>query len=504
MAVNSEKIPPRGIVDAMPEAFVSNARISREVHRRVASGQLRKLASRLYTSNLADPAEAVVRRNLWSIAAGYFPGAVVADRTALELAPASDGSVCLVAAKGKDIELPGIVLRVRRGAPAQEDDRPFMGQALHLSSPARAYLDNLRASRARGGGVARTLARSELETRLERMMAQAGIEGLNRMRDDARRLAPALNRAAQQETLDRIIGALAGSREADLSAPAARARARGRPYDSDRVALFENLAAAAQRSSEPSLPPKPRDGTGHATLAFFEAYFSNYIEGTEFTVDEAEEIVFKGHVPRDRPADAHDILGVWRLVSDPAEMRRVPATAGQFMDILRRRHAIVMQGRPDVSPGRFKNRPNRAGPTLFVAPEAVQGTLERGFAICRDLPLAFQRAVLMHGLVAEVHPFADGNGRLARIMMNAELVSSNEERIVIPTVYRGNYVAALRALSAGNSAEPAVRTLAYARRFTAAVDWAGLAETAEQLRACNAFEEEASAEEKDVRLLVPG
>ena len=503
MAVNSEKITPRGIVDAMPEAFVSNARISREVHRRVASGQLRKLASRLYTSNLADPAEAVVRRNLWSIAAGYFPGAVVADRTALELAPASDGSVCMVTARGTAIELPGIVLRVRRGAPAQEDDRPFMGQALHLSSPARAYLDNLRPSRARGGRVARTLARSELETRLERMMAQAGIEGLNRVRDDARRLAPALNRAAQQETLDRIIGALAGSREADLSAPAARARARGRPYDSDRVALFEDLAAAAQRSSEPSLPPKPRDGTGHATLAFFEAYFSNYIEGTEFTVDEAEEIVFKGHVPRDRPADAHDILGVWRLVSDPAEMRRVPATAGQFMDILRRRHAIVMQGRPDVSPGQFKSRPNRAGPTVFVAPEAVQGTLERGFAICRDLPLAFQRAVLMHGLVAEVHPFADGNGRLARIMMNAELVSSNEERIVIPTVYRGNYVAALRALSAGNSAEPAVRTLAHARRFTNAVDWVGLAETAEQLRACNAFEEEASAEEKGVRLLAP-
>ena len=245
MAVNSEKISPRGIVDAMPEAFVSNARISKEVHRRVASGQLRKLASRLYASNLADPAEAVVRRNLWSIAAGYFPGAVVADRTALELAPASDGSVCLVTARGKDIELPGIVLRVRRGAPAQEDDRPFMGQALHLSSPARAYLDNLRPSRARGGRVARTLARSELETRLERMMAQAGIEGLNRVRDDARRLAPALDRAAQQETLDRIIGALAGSREADLSAPAARARARGRPYDSDRVALFEDLVSAS-------------------------------------------------------------------------------------------------------------------------------------------------------------------------------------------------------------------------------------------------------------------
>ncbi len=91
--------------------------------------------------------------------------------------PASDGSVCLVAERGPDIELPGIIFRVRRGAAAQGDDRPFMGQALHLSSPARAYLDNLRPSRSRNGRVARMLSRSELEKRLERIMATTGVEG---------------------------------------------------------------------------------------------------------------------------------------------------------------------------------------------------------------------------------------------------------------------------------------------------------------------------------------
>lgn len=50
-------------------------------------------------------------------------------------------------------------------------------------------------------------------------------------------------------------------------------------------------------------------------------HFSNYIEGTEFEVEEAAEIVFKGRIPRERPADAHDILGVWRVVSDQSEMR---------------------------------------------------------------------------------------------------------------------------------------------------------------------------------------
>jgi Fic family protein len=46
-------------------------------------------------------------------------------------------------------------------------------------------------------------------------------------------------------------------------------------------------------------------------------------------------------------------------------------------------------------------------------------------------------------LVAEVHPFADGNGRVARIMMNAELVAARESRIIVPTVFRNNYLMAL-------------------------------------------------------------
>lgn len=40
----------------------------------------------------------------------------------------------------------------------------------------------------------------------------------------------------------------------------------------------------------------------------------------------------------------------------------------------------------------------------------------------------------MKFLISEIHPFNDGNGRLARIMMNAELVAENEEKIIIPTV----------------------------------------------------------------------
>ena len=433
--------------------------------------------------------------------AGYFPGALIADRTALELEPAADGSVCVVSPRGAEIELPGVVLRPRRGAVPQPDDLPFMNRGLYLSSRARAYLDNLRPSRTRRGRIPRTLLRVEVEDHFEKLMASAGLEACNRLRDDARRVANGIDRAAELSQLDRIIGTIMGTRTARLSAPTARAH--GRPYDRERIALFEELFRTLRQAPSRSKQPASRDGIGNATLAFFDAYFSNYIEGTEFEVGEAADIVFEGRIPRQRPGDAHDILGVWQVVSDTSEMRRVPESVDEMIDILRTRHSTVFAGRPEKTPGGFKTRSNRAGPIVFVAPEAILGTFDRGFEIYRGLDSPSHRAVFVHFLVSEIHPFEDGNGRLARIMMNAELVSENEERIVIPTVYRGNYIAAQRALSSGNTTEALVRTLDFAWRWTSSIRWELLDSTEDQLRECYAFENEPAADRKRVRLQIP-
>ena len=410
-------------LERMPEAFVSDKHISRAVSRAVKAGKLRKLASRLYTRNMTDPPEAVVMRNLWSIVAGYFPGALIADRTALENAPANDGSVCLTTARGQDIALPGLTLRPRRGPGPLPTDRPFLG-GLFLSSTARAYLENMRPSRARRGLVARTLGRAEIEKRLETLIHRSGEDAANRLRDEIRSLASALGLNDQASALDRTIAALVGTREEELTAPPAVARRLVRPCDPDRLVLFQTLHAAL-RNHPPLSRMVPRRGSENtATLAFFEAYFSNFIEGTEFAVDEAADIVFRGVIPDERPADAHDILGTWRIVSDHREMCRTPADASALETLLKARHASIMEGRPDSRPGVYKQAENRAGLAEFVAPDLVAGTLAQGFDLCRSLESPFQRAVFMQFLVSEVHPFSDGNGRTARIMMNVELAAA--------------------------------------------------------------------------------
>ena len=115
---------------------------------------------------------------------------------------------------------------------------------------------------------------------------------------------------------------------------------------------------------------------------------------------------------------------------------------------------------------------------MFVAPELVKGTLAKGFEIYRGLVSPQHRAIFMMFLIAEVHPFADGNGRVARIMMNAELVAAGESRIIVPTVFRNDYIMALKALSQNGITGAFIRTMDFAQRYTAAVDSADCSEPA--------------------------
>ncbi len=99
-------------------------------------------------------------------------------------------------------------------------------------------------------------------------------------------------------------------------------------------------------------------------------------------------------------------------------------------------------------------------------------------------------------LVSEVHPFADGNGRIARIMMNAELVAGDYERMIIPTAYRTDYLGALRAFSQNGHTDPLIRMLDVAQSYTHRIDWSTLANARAALAATNAFADGADAKLK--------
>lgn len=100
-------------------------------------------------------------------------------------------------------------------------------------------------------------------------------------------------------------------------------------------------------------------------------------------------------------------------------------------------------------------------------------------------PLA--RAICLSVLISEVHPFRDGNGRMARMMMNAELVSAHQRRILIPISYRQDYILALRAFSRRGESSPIIQMFARAQSFAAEIDFSDLDSARRILRRCDAF-----------------
>jgi hypothetical protein len=296
----------------------------------------------------------------------------------------------------------------------------------------------------------------------------------------------------QVDFVKRRLVAVLGTTSDDLVLQSSRLTARvgGLPYDAHRLDLIDGLVQVLQtRAPSPVsvLPPLAR----LEWLAFFEAYFSNFIEGTLFDVDEARRIAIDGYIPETRPADAHDVAATFRLAADATDRTKVPATSDDLIDILRERHGVLMAARADKRPGEFKIVANRAGSYYFVEPGLVAGTLAQGFERMRILQDPFARATAMMLLVTECHPFDDGNGRLARLMANAELSYAGQVRFVIPTVYRSDYLASLRGLSNGaGQGQSLIAVLDFAQRWTSAVDWFTYEDSKTILTACNAFDDD--------------
>jgi hypothetical protein len=115
---------------------------------------------------------------------------------------------------------------------------------------------------------------------------------------------------------DTLIGALLGTLAAEyLPARQALAQAAGRPNDPHRLEIFEALFAALNGSSLPETTDPASSGVARENFEFFEARFPNYIEGTTFTVEESDEILFHSQMVEDRSEDSHYVFGTFHAAA---------------------------------------------------------------------------------------------------------------------------------------------------------------------------------------------
>lgn len=175
-------------------------------------------------------------------------------------------------------------------------------------------------------------------------------------------------------------------------------------------------------------------------------YHSNAIEGNTLTLRETQ-LVIEGK----SPGSGKDLREIYearnhdralRLVEQWAQSNRADQTERELLDV----HAIVLADIDPDSAGRYRSGRVLISGTGYVPPgsqkfDTLLPTL-LALANRRDIHPAVRATAFHYNLVA-VHPFTDGNGRTARLLMNSLLLRSGYPFAIIPVTRRGDYLAAL-------------------------------------------------------------
>jgi len=474
----------------MTKLFFSHGPEAKKLAIRYSKGELQRIRKGIYIDSFNENDIKQTLENNWHQVACYlFDSPLIVARTAAELKPAK-GNLYFVSAEltgRRTVTVQHLNFNIVPGNTTTGTLQFSVN--LKKSNRARMCLENLAPSRGNKNSK-KTLGAQWVERELVKVARDRGEKALNQLRDEAKNIAVALNFKKEFSTLNQMISAILNSHlvEGVLQTTIGLAQASGEPFDPIRLDRFHTFAQYLT-----DLPLSKNNyiysSSSWRNIAFFESYFSNYIEGTEFTIEEAEKIVFEKQTIYQRHADSHDVISHMELTHDMSEMKCVPTTPVELINLLKMRHKLLLAERPDKRPGEFKQKANQAGATQFVSPSDVEGTLVQGFKIHQLLPKGIHRALFIHFLISECHPFDDGNGRLSRIMMNAELVSQDQYKIIVPTVHRESYLLSLKNATRSDRFRTNVKVLHQMQCYIASIDWNDYAEVKTLLQQHAAFKE---------------
>jgi len=182
-------------------------------------------------------------------------------------------------------------------------------------------------------------------------------------------------------------------------------------------------------------------------------YHSNAIEGNRLTLRETQ-LVIEGRAPLGgKPMreiyEARNHDRAVRLIEEWAATR--PANQAIVDRDLLDVHAVVLADIDAAEAGRFRSGRVLIAGSRFVppGPQKFAELMPRALGlVAAGLHPAIAAAELHYNLVA-IHPFADGNGRAARLMMNYHLLRCGYPWTIIDVAERAGYLAALDEANSG-------------------------------------------------------
>ncbi len=175
-------------------------------------------------------------------------------------------------------------------------------------------------------------------------------------------------------------------------------------------------------------------------------YNSNAIEGNTLTLSETKVVIENGITIKGKPLKDHlEIINHKEAIEYIEDLVSKNVKLSEY-DI-KAVHYLILKEIDSTNAGKYRNEnvfisgAKHVPPIYTNVPYEMQKMIEK-YQSWKDLhPVV--RACFLHGEFVKIHPFIDGNGRTARLLLNFELIQSGYPPVIIKTENRADYYDAL-------------------------------------------------------------
>jgi cell filamentation protein, protein adenylyltransferase len=200
-------------------------------------------------------------------------------------------------------------------------------------------------------------------------------------------------------------------------------------------------------------------------------YTSNAIEGNTLTAAETTFVIEHGLTIGGKPLRDHlEAIDHYEAIRYVRGLARAPGPLSEA-EVRNLHRLVVWRSRPDIA-GRYADQPRYVltdtGRHAFPMPAEIPASMGDFAAWLRTVPDTPATAFTAHRRLVDIHPFNDGNGRTARLLMNLILLRGGYPPVAVRPGDRAAYINALQTAQSGHGTDPFDRLLY--ERLDAALD----------------------------------
>ena len=200
-------------------------------------------------------------------------------------------------------------------------------------------------------------------------------------------------------------------------------------------------------------------------------YNSNAIEGNTLTQSETELVLTKGITIGGKTLTEHlEIIGHKEAIDYIESLSQAESPIGEWE--IRQIHSLIMRRISPTEAGRYRQLDVKAAGTDHVYPphyllSGLMADFVHWLNNSRSALHPIEYASEAHYRFVSVHPFADGNGRTGRLLMNLLLLKAGFPIVSISNQNREDYLEAIiRAQSSQGDAAELLRLICEAARHS--------------------------------------